>query len=166
MDPVKSKARCTICRSEVDVPQSYADGDHIKCGVCGTQHKVQRGEALRLILADIEPVKQALRENDQRISSLTEELQRARGSLGVGIETSLGVSVIYFLYRIARDHPVTGTLIFESIVIGLFIGALAELANYFFLTKRNAISRLSAEIGQLQSEGRTLQQRIREASRH
>jgi hypothetical protein len=165
MDAAKAKARCTNCRSEVDVPDSYTDGDHIKCGVCGTQHKVQRGEVLRLILADVEPVREALRENDRRISSLKDELQRARGSLGVGIETFAGVGVIYCVWRIVQGQTLNRGLVFESLLLGLVAGCLAELANFLFLAKRNIMSRLSSEIGQLQSEGRSLQQRIREASR-
>jgi hypothetical protein len=160
------KARCTNCRSEVDVPASYADGDHIKCAVCGIQHKVQRGEGIRLILADVEPVRQALRDNDLRISSLKSELQRARGSVGVGIETWAGIAVIYFVWRFINEHPINTRLVMESLVIGLVAGALVETANFLFLAKRNVITRLSAEIMQLQAEGRTLQQRIREASRH
>jgi hypothetical protein len=164
MDAVRPKARCTNCRTEIEIPASYANGDHIKCGVCGTQHKVQRGDVLRLILADIEPVRQALRENERRISSLNEELQRARGSYGVGVE-GLGAGIIYIVWEVVKEHPINGRLVTESIIIAILSGVVLETANFLFFAKRNAISRISAEIVQLKAEGRNLQLRIREASR-
>jgi DNA-directed RNA polymerase subunit RPC12/RpoP len=165
MDEARSKARCANCRTDVEVPDSYSNGDHIKCGVCGTQHKVVRGDALKLVLADVEPVRQALRENERRISSLKDELQRARGSFGLGVE-GLGAGIIYIVWQIAlKEHPWTKSLLIEGIAVAIVSGVFLELANYLFLAKRSAITRLSAEIGQLQDEGRSLQQRIREASR-
>ena len=35
------KARCVHCREDVTVPDHYAHGDHVKCGACGTKHKVE-----------------------------------------------------------------------------------------------------------------------------
>jgi hypothetical protein len=40
-----------------------------------------------------------------------------------------------------------------------------ELANFMFLAKRQAIRRLASEIEDARTEGRHLQQKIREASR-
>jgi hypothetical protein len=166
MDEGRSRARCTNCRSDVSVPNTYANGDHIKCGVCGTQHKVVRGEGLKLVLADVEPVRQALRENERRISSLRDDLRRARASFGLGVE-GLGAGVIYVVWQIAwKEHALNRPLIVEGVVVAVVFGVLLELANYLFLAKRSAITRISGEIGQLQEEGRGLEQRIREASRN
>jgi hypothetical protein len=65
-----SKARCAYCRSDVSVPDAYAQGDHIKCGSCGTKHKVVRGEVLRLVLADLGPLQDALRANELHLDRL------------------------------------------------------------------------------------------------
>jgi hypothetical protein len=40
------KARCINCRSDIAVPATYAHDDFIKCGTCGMQHKVIRGDVL------------------------------------------------------------------------------------------------------------------------
>jgi hypothetical protein len=42
---------------------------------------------------------------------------------------------------------------------------LLELANYFFLAKRKAMSRLSGELDAVEAEHRSLSQKIRDASR-
>lgn len=165
MAEVTSSARCVSCRSDVAVPDSYATGDHIKCGVCGTQHKVQRGEVLRLVLADIEPIRHSLRETERRIHGLTSELTRARGSLGIGAN-GFGIGLIYVIYEIAlKDQPLTSSLGRDGVIVAIVTGILLEVANFLFLAKRSQITRLNAEIEQLREEGRDLQQKIREASR-
>jgi hypothetical protein len=45
------------------------------------------------------------------------------------------------------------------------VGLQLELANYLFLAKRQAISRLNAELQEAQSEGNRLRQLLREAGR-
>ena len=68
------KGRCVHCRADILVPDSYHHGDHVKCGQCGTRHKVVRGEreGVRLVLADIGPVRDALKANQSH-----EEIGRA-----------------------------------------------------------------------------------------
>jgi hypothetical protein len=159
------KTRCVNCRSDILVPDTYASGDHIKCGVCGTQHKVQRGDVLRLILADIEPTRQALRENEKRISDLEGALSRARGSLGLGVN-GFGVGLIYLLWQIGfKERALDAHLGREAILIAVLSAIFLEIANFLFLAKRATITRLTGEMKVLEGEGRVLQQRIRDASR-
>lgn len=158
-------ARCVDCRSEVSVPDSYAHGDHIKCGACGTQHKVQRGDALRLVIADVAPLRDALQDNRRRIANLEVELRAARASFGVGAN-GFGVGVIFFLYEVGHnDLPWSTRLVWAAVGVAVASGIVLEMANYLFLAKRKQITALSAEIAALVDEGRQLQQKIREASR-
>jgi hypothetical protein len=158
-------ARCVHCRSEILVPDTYAHGDHIKCGACGTQHKVSRGEVLRLVIADAAPMKDMLRENELRVESLEAELRDARASFGIGAN-GLAVGVIYILYQLGlKEVPMSTALIWQAGTLAVVSGVALELANFFFLAKRQKMTRLAAEIGALRSEGRQLQQKIREASR-
>ena len=160
-----SSARCVHCRSDVLVPESYAHGDHIKCGSCGTQHKVSRGEVLRLVIADPAPMRDMLRENQARVESLEAEWRDARASFGLGAN-GLALGVIYMLYQLGmKDVPFSTGLIWQAVGIAVASGVFLEAANYFFLAKRMKMTRLSAEIVALRSEGRQLQQKIREASR-
>jgi hypothetical protein len=159
------KARCVHCRSDVLVPDSYAHGDHIKCGACGTQHKVSRGEVLRLVVADVTPLHDALGANEQLVDRLETDLQQARGSFGVGIN-GFGVGVVYALWQVARnDQPWSGGLLTKAIVIAVVSGVLLEAANYLFRAKRQQITRLSAEIESARAESQRLKQQIRDATR-
>ncbi len=164
MEPVQ-KARCVHCRSEIAVPDSYHQGDHIPCGTCGTSHKVIRGDVLRLVIADATPLRNSYRENQALVTRLEAELQHARGSFGVGAN-GFGIALAFALYQILReDRAIDVSLLIESLVVALVSGLLLEAMNFFFLAKRQAISRLSAEIRDAQAEGRELQRKIREASR-
>lgn len=159
------KARCVNCRSEVDVPASYAHADHIKCGACGTQHKVQRGDVFRLVIADVTPLKDALHANLKLVSRLQDELQVARGSYGIGAN-GLGIAVAYVVWEIGiRERPLVLELLWEALGVALVSGLLLELVNFLFLAKRQRMARLTEEIGEAQEDGRRLQQRIRDASR-
>jgi hypothetical protein len=159
------KGRCVNCRSEILVPETYASGDHIKCGVCNTQHKVQRGDVLRLVLADLEPVRQAHEENERRIQDLEGALSRARGSFGLGAN-GLGVGVIYLLYEIGyREQPFSKDLVMGAVYAAVLSAVVLEVANFLFLAKRATITRLTKEIALLKEEGRLLQQKIRDATR-
>jgi hypothetical protein len=159
------KARCVNCRSEVVVPASYTHGDHIKCGACGTQHKVQRGDVLRLVLADVTPLKDALHNNRQIVSRLQDELQTARGSFGIGAN-GLGIAVAYVVFQIGvRERPLVLELLLEALAVAVISGLLLELANFLFLAKRQRMARLAEELGEAQEDGRRLQQKIREAGR-
>ncbi len=159
------KARCVHCRSDVLIPDSYAHGDHIKCGACGTKHKVSRGEVLRLVLADVTPLQEALASNEQLVERLETELREARASFGVGAN-GFGFGVVYALWQVARnEQPWSGALLGRAIGIALVSGALLEGANYFFLAKRQMITRLSADIEAARGESLRLKQQIRETSR-
>ena len=161
----KRTAPCVNCRAEIAVPDTYAHGDHIKCGSCGTKHKVARGEALRLVLADATPLKEAIQANRERIGRLDDELRGARRSFGLGVN-GLGVGVIYALWQITqKDAPLDGSLVRTAILVAVVSGIALELANYLFLAKRQRITRITEEIEALEGEVRQLEQRVREASR-
>jgi hypothetical protein len=158
-------ARCIHCRSEVNVPDAYAHGDHIKCGACGTKHKVSRGEMLRLVLADIGPVREALQANQLQIERIEDEIHGARRSFGIGAN-GVGVGVAYFLYQIAfHERQIGMELAWAAIGVGLLAGITLELMNFLFLAKRQRIRRLSTDLDEAREEGRRLQKLLREANR-
>ena len=158
-------ARCVHCRTEITVPPTYAQGDHIKCGTCGTKHKVVRGDVVRLVLADPTPLKEALRENERLVERLEDELVGARRSFGIGVN-GLGVSLVYALWQVAlKDQPWSTGLIFEALALGLFIGLILELGNHFVFAKRHKIARLNAEVEEARAAGRQLKKVIRESGR-
>lgn len=161
----KNRARCVNCRVEISVPETYAHGDHIKCGSCGMKHKVARGEVLRLVLADVAPLREQLETNRDRLARLEDELLGARRSLGIGVN-GLGVGLIYALVQIGiNNRMIDNALIRDAVVVILVSGLLLELANYLFLAKRSRIRKLSSEMETLRGETRQLEQRIREAGR-
>jgi hypothetical protein len=159
------KARCVYCRSEIAVPDSYAHGDHIMCGSCRTKHKVVRGDILRLVLADVSPLQEALRTNELHLDRVEAELAHARGSLGIGAN-GFGLGVIYLLWQVTYGGETwTRSLIWSAVGVAVGSGILLELMNYLFLAKRRAISRLSLEIETARAESARLKQKIREATR-
>jgi hypothetical protein len=159
------KSRCAHCRSDISVPESYHHGDHIKCGSCGMRHKVSRGDVLRLVIADLGPLRDALLHNKTLTERLEAELRHARGSFGVGVN-GLGIGVIYAILQIVRDDRTIDTsLATETVVVAVLSGLLLEAANFFFLAKRQRLRRLGEEIDEARTEGRALQQKIRDASR-
>ena len=159
------KSRCQHCRSEIVVPDSYHHGDHIKCGSCGMRHKVSRGDVLRLVPADVAPLKEALEANQTMVERLEAEARVARGSFGIGVN-GLGLGLIYALWQIMRnDHPIDVDLAWQSVGVAVVTGALLELVNFLFLAKRQRLRRLSEEIQEAKAESRALEQKIREASR-
>jgi hypothetical protein len=158
-------ARCVHCRSDVSVPNSYAHGDHIKCGTCGTQHKVVRGDGLRLVIADAAPFREMLYENERLVERLEDELVGARRSFGIGVN-GLGVGVIYFLVQVGMNEQTWSVaLIWEAVAIAVASGVFLEAANWFFLAKRHRISRIMQELDEARASGRHLEKIIREASR-
>lgn len=160
-----SKARCVNCREEISVAERYAHGDHIKCGVCGTKHKVVRGDRLRLVIADVGPLRDALVQNERLVERLEAELAQARGSLGIGAN-GLGIGVIYALYQVGvNGAPIGKSLLLTSAGIAIFTGVLLEAANWSFLAKRSKMTRLSTELDEAIAEGEKLRTQIREASR-
>jgi hypothetical protein len=157
--------RCVSCRSEIAVPDTYAHGDHVKCGSCGTRHKVQRGEALRLVLADVGPLKEAVLANEQLIARLEEDLREARSTFGIGANGII-VGVLYAGWLVAFKQQMLGVDLLQSALLVAAGTAVAlEAANFLFLSKRRRMSRLANEIEEAQEEGRRLQQKIREAGR-
>jgi DNA-directed RNA polymerase subunit RPC12/RpoP len=159
------KARCIHCRAEVAVPDSYAHGDHIKCGSCGTKHKVSRGDTLRIVLADVGPLREALADNIRLVERLEDEIQGARRSLGIGVN-GLGIGVLYAIVQIGlNERPISRELGWEAIGIAVLVGIGLELANHLFLAKRQRIQRLSADLKEARNAGRHLQKVIREAGR-
>jgi hypothetical protein len=159
------RAQCSHCRSDILVTDRYAHGDHIKCGSCGTKHKVVRGDRVRLVIADVGPIKDALAQNEQLVQRLEAELSQARGSFGLGAN-GIGIAVAYALYQLTlKDAPLGKDLLWSAIVVAVVTGLLLEAVNYLFLAKRQAISRFSAELEEARSEGLVLRQKIREAGR-
>jgi hypothetical protein len=160
------KVPCVECRTEIAVPSSYAQGDHVKCPTCGTRHKVSRsGESVRLVLADVGPLKDALQANEMQQSRLEAELRAARASFGIGVN-GIGLSVAYAIWQVGfKDRQIALDLLWEVIGVAVLCGVLLEMANYLFLAKRKVMSRLSEEIEDLETEASALKLKIRDASR-
>jgi hypothetical protein len=161
------KGRCVHCRAEILVPDTYHHGDHVKCGQCGTRHKVTRGEreGVRLVLADIGPLRDALKANQSMIGRLEDELRGARHSIGLGAN-GLGIGVAYLIWQVSlEDMPFSTDLIWRTVIVGVVSGIVLELLNYVALAKRKQMTRLTDELDAAREEGRALQQKIREASR-
>ena len=164
-EPVK--ARCVHCRAEILVPDQYHHGDHIKCGACGMRHKVSRGEreGVRVVIADVTPLRDALRANGILVGRLEDELRGARHSIGLGAN-GIGIGVAWMIYQVALvDHPVNLDLLWNGILVALGSGIVLELLNYVALAKRQAIRRITRDLEDARAEGKALQQKVREASR-
>ena len=164
-EPVKG--RCVHCRADILVPDTYHHGDHVKCGQCGTRHKVTRGEreGVRLVLADVGPLRDALKANQAMVGRLEDELRGARHSIGLGAN-GLGIGVVYVIWQVAlKDQPLSTGLLWQAVMVGLATGIALELVNYVALAKRKAISRITRDLDETRAEGRALEQKIREASR-
>jgi hypothetical protein len=159
------KARCLHCREEISVPDRYTHGDHIKCGSCRTKHKVVRADRLRLVLADVGPLRDALGQNQQLVSRLEAELSHARASFGIGVN-GVGIGVIYVLYQVGmKSAPISTNLLLNAAGIAIVTGLLLEAANWSFLAKRSAITRLARELDEARSEGNRIRQQMRDATR-
>jgi hypothetical protein len=157
--------RCLNCRSEIQVPETYADGDNLQCGSCGVGLRVMRRGALRLVIADVEPFRHELRTAQQRIAGLESDLAKARASFGIGAN-GLGLGVLYIVAKVALEElPLSRGLIIQAAAIALVTGILLELANFLFLAKRREMARLSAEISEMQKDADALQRKIRESVR-
>lgn len=157
--------RCVMCRMEVAVPASYEHGDQVKCGACGTLHKVVRGERVRLVLADVGPLRESVRAAEERVSRLEEELAHARASMGIGVN-GLGVGVAYVVWQIGFEEATWNTrLLWQAGLLSLVVAVLLEGANYLFLAKRQHLTRLGEDIDAARRELLQLRQRLREAGR-
>jgi hypothetical protein len=161
------KGRCVHCRADILVPDTYHHGDHVKCGQCGTRHKVIRGEreGVKLVLADVGPLRDALKANQSLIGRLEDELRGARHSIGLGAN-GLGIGVAYLIWQFAlKNQPMTTGLIWQAVMVGVAAGIALEFLNYIALAKRKAITRLSNDLDEARAEESALKQKIREASR-
>lgn len=159
------RVRCVNCRVEIVVPPTYSHGDHIKCGACGTKHKVARGDTLRLVVADVGPLKDALQANELIIERLEAELYAARASYGVGVN-GIGIGVAYLLWQVGLEGKMLNQELFvKALGVAVLAGVVLELANYLFLAKRQKLRRLAGEIAGARQDSRALEQKIREASR-
>jgi hypothetical protein len=157
--------RCISCRSEVSVPDSYADGAQIGCGSCATQLRIVRNGGLRLVIADPLALVETLRQVKSDISRANRELQTARASWGIGVN-GFGLGVLYIVAKVAlEERDLNRGLILEAVALSVLVGVLLELANYLFLAKRQTISRLTEQLRQAAAEQRELQRKIRESSR-
>jgi hypothetical protein len=159
------KAPCVHCREQISVPDHYAHGDHVVCGSCRTKHKVVRGDRLRLVLADVAPLREALAQNQQLVSRLEAELTRARASFGIGAN-GFGVGVIFAVYQVGvKGAHLSTNLLLNALGVAIVSGLLLEAANWSFLAKRGAITRLSAELEEARAEGSRIRAQIRDAAR-
>lgn len=164
-EPGSQKARCVHCREEVSVPDRYAHGDHVKCGTCGTKHKVVRADRLRLVLADVGPLRDALAQNQQLVTRLDAELAHARASFGIGVN-GIALGLVYALYQVGmKGAPLSMGLLMNAVGIAIVSGLLLEAANWSFLAKRSAITRISRELEEARAEGQRIRQQMREATR-
>jgi hypothetical protein len=158
-------ASCVNCREPISVPERYAHGDHIVCGACRTKHKVVRGDRLRLVLADVGPLRDALGQNQQLVTRLEGDLARARGSFGIGAN-GLGIAVIFAVYEVGMKGATLSTdLLVKTLGIAIVSGLLLEAANWSFLAKRSAITRITEELEEARSEGARIRHQLREATR-
>ena len=159
------QAPCVNCREAISVPHRYAHGDHIVCGACRTKHKVVRGDRLRLVLADVGPLRDALTQNEQLVSRLEADLARARASFGIGAN-GIGIAVIFAAYQVAvKDAPLSTSLLLNALGIAIVSGLLLEAANWSFLAKRSALTRISGDLEEARSEGARIRHQLREATR-
>lgn len=159
------KARCVHCREDIQVADRYAHGDHIKCGVCGTDHKVVRGDRLRLVLADVGALRDALAQNEQLVGRLEDALVRARRSFGIGANGIAVATAVVAFQVFVREMPIDSDLLWLFLAIAVVSGGLLEAANWSFLGKRRALIRIAGEIADARTEGEKIRARIRETTR-
>ena len=160
-------AKCLNCRSEVMVPNSFAEGDTLQCGVCGMGLKVQKtgGGLVKLVITDVSPLRDEMKSLQQRVSALDSDLARARASFGIGIN-GFGIGVLYVIAQVMlEDKNVSRGLLFTAAAIAIVSGVALELANFFFLAKRREMSRISKEIAEATREINSIQNKIRESLR-
>ena len=160
-----ARVRCVHCRELVEVADRYAQGDHIKCGSCGTKHKVLRGERLRLVLADAAPVRDALAQNETLVARLEREIAQAHLSFGIGANGA-AIGVAYAVYQVLVNHAaVDAALLWAAGGLALASAVLLEAASWSFLAKRQRIARLTRELEDARTEGARLRLLLRDASK-
>jgi hypothetical protein len=123
------------------------------------------GEGVRLVIADVTPLKESLRSNDAMVERLRDELKGARRSFGIGAN-GIGIGVAYAIYLVAMQEHALDTQLFTKTVLAMVgSGILLELLNYFLLAKRQRVKRLQTEIEEAEAHSEELEQQIRESSR-
>jgi hypothetical protein len=158
-------ARCVHCKVEISVPDHYAHGDLITCGACRTKHKVVRGDRLRLVLADVGPVRDALTQNEQLTNRLEGELARARSSFGMaanGLVVGLFWAAIQVFFR---GEPIGKGLVWTAVGIAVVTGLALEVANWAFLAKHRRMAAITREIEEARAEATRLRTLLRESTR-
>src|SRR5574340_541442 len=146
------RRRCVHCHDEVEVSERYAHGDHLRCGHCGTDHKLVRGDRPRLVLGDVTPLRDALALNGQLVARLEAQLAHARASFGIGVN-GIGIALAVAVYRVGMGGaPIDSSLLWSSVGIALFCGLLLEGLNWAFFAKRSAIQHLSRELTEAREE--------------
>jgi hypothetical protein len=109
MDEGRSKARCTNCRTDAEVPASFTNGDHIRCGVCGTEHTVFRGRGKSLALRGAEGPRGGA-------------LGRRRALLPFALE-GLVAGMLYLAWETAMTgNPLTGARLGEGAAVAMACG--------------------------------------------
>jgi len=165
MDEKIATTHCANCPAEVGVPDNYAHGDVIRCGICGATNRIVRGDVLRLVLSDVAPLKAALSDLQQRRGRLEDELVGARGRLGIGVQ-GLWVGFFYVFYQVALGAQTwSGGLLVWGLAISLAVAVFLEVLNYLFFSKHQRMQRLSGEIDALRIEESDMRRRLREAGR-
>ncbi len=158
-------ARCPNCRSDVSVPDSYADGAQIACDNCAAHLRIVRADGLRLVIADVAVLRETLRQTKLLITETNRDLQKARASWGIGVN-GIGIGVLYVVARVAlEERALNRGLILEAVTLSVIVGVLLELSNHLFLAKRQTISRLTEQLRLAVAEQRELERKIRESSR-
>jgi hypothetical protein len=116
-------------------------------------------------MADVTPLRDALAQNQHMVNRIQADLAQARASLGVGAN-GIGLGVAFVVYQVGwKGEPLSMSLLWNAIGIAIITGLLLEAANWAFLAKRQAMTRLSAELDEAQAEARQIRQKIRDATR-
>jgi hypothetical protein len=162
-----AQSRCAECRAGVEIAEDFDHGAHIRCGSCHTSLRVVRaaGAGPRLVHADPEPLRDALRDVEGRLDAVEADLRTARASLGIGVN-GLGLGLLYVVARVALEEQNLSTdLLVSAGLIALASGVALELTNLFFLAKRRRMTELGAEADELRAGVRLLKRQLRDAMR-
>jgi hypothetical protein len=156
--------KCLNCRAEVQVPNTFAEGEMTECGVCGISLKILRpGGGLRLVIADLTPFRDEVRAKQKQIKELEGDLAKARASFGIGAN-GFGLGVMYVIAQVGlEEKPLTSGLIWIGVAIALVTGIGLEVSNLLFLAKRREMTRLDEEIAQAQADLKEVQRKIKDS---
>ena len=137
-------------------------GDHL-AGIAARSERER--VAAKLVLADVGPLRDALSQNEHLVSRLEDELARVRANFGMGANGIL-FGVAFAAYQLfVKDVPISVNLLLNAVGIAVVTGLLLEAANWSFLAKRSAITRIAGELEEARSEGARIRQQLRDATR-